>query len=74
MLPGGVAEALDQGHIFGHFEPLELQPTSPTQHTTDTTNRAENARMEDAPLQIHAENKPRASRLRVARLPQAVSG
>jgi hypothetical protein len=49
VLPGGVAEALDQGHIF-HFEPPELQPTKPTQQTTETTNRAKDVRMGDAPF------------------------
>ena len=40
VAPGGTAAVLDHGHILGHFEPLELQPARPTQHTTETTNRA----------------------------------
>jgi hypothetical protein len=74
VAPGGVEEALDHGQTFGHFEPLELQPTSPTQHTRETTNRAKDARMADAPFSNPRRSRQATSRLRVARMCRAVSG
>jgi hypothetical protein len=74
VLPGGVDEALDQGHTFDSFEPLELQPTDPTQQTRQTKNRAKEVRMAEAPFPNPRRSRPATSRLRVARIWQAVSG